>query len=166
MGLLIRLLRATLGLCALLLVLAALYVSLGRELVPLVAEYRDEVQARAQAAVGMPLSIGHLEGGWSGFDPILTAHDVQLGDGCILANSVALEQCALPQWIDDARQPVVLIIIKTGGGAIGNQQPQRRTALALPRLKQVRLMQVFADEISRDRGKNPYREHPAPTNHR
>ena len=89
MGLLIRLLRATLGLCALLLVLAALYVSLGRELVPLVAEYRDEVQARAQAAVGMPLSIGHLEGGWSGFDPILTAHDVQLGEG---ADVVRLDQ--------------------------------------------------------------------------
>ena len=98
MGLLIRLLRATLGLCALLLVLAALYVSLGRELVPLVAEYRDEVQARAQAAVGMPLSIGHLEGGWSGFDPILTAHDVQLGEG---ADVVRLDQVRVvpARWV-------------------------------------------------------------------
>ena len=114
MGLLIRLLRATLGLCALLLVLAALYVSLGRELVPLVAEYRDEVQVRAQAAVGMPLSIGHLEGGWSGFDPILTAHDVQLvdaplsggparaGEGDLLivvgAEPAALERGELRGW--------------------------------------------------------------------
>jgi len=105
MGLLIRLLRATLGLCALLLVLAALYVSLGRELVPLVAEYRDEVQARAQAAVGMPLSIGHLEGGWSGFDPILTAHDVQLGEG---ADVVRLDQVrVVPDMLASllARQP-------------------------------------------------------------
>ena len=36
--------RWGLGLCALLLVLAAVYVSLGRELTPLVAEYRAEVE--------------------------------------------------------------------------------------------------------------------------
>lgn len=77
----IRLLRLLLGLCALLLVLAALYVSLGRLLLPLVAEYRDEVQAKAREALGMPVSIGRLEGGWSLFSPVLSAHDVQLGEG-------------------------------------------------------------------------------------
>ncbi|MFV3015920.1 hypothetical protein ACM9HO_09525, partial [Pseudomonas sp. KHB2.9] len=41
--------RWGLGLCALLLVLAAVYVSLGRELTPLVAEYRAEIEAKAQA---------------------------------------------------------------------------------------------------------------------
>ena len=81
MGFLVRLLRWALALCALLLVLAALYVSLGRQLAPLVAEYRDEVQSRARDALGMPLFIGELEGGWSGFDPVLTAHDVQVGEG-------------------------------------------------------------------------------------
>ena len=40
--------RWGLSLCALLLVLAAVYVSLGRELTPLVAEYRAEVEAKAQ----------------------------------------------------------------------------------------------------------------------
>lgn len=88
-SLLTGLLRAGLGLCALALVLAAFYVSLGRELVPLVAEYRDEVQARARAALGLPLSIGSLEGGWSGFAPVLTAHDVLLGEG---ASAVRLDQ--------------------------------------------------------------------------
>jgi uncharacterized protein (TIGR02099 family) len=73
--------RWGLGLCALLLVLAAVYVSLGRELVPLVAEYRAEVEAKAQAAVEMPLHIGSLEGRWSGFAPILMAHDVMVGEG-------------------------------------------------------------------------------------
>ena len=33
------------------LILAAVYVSLGRQLVPLVAEYRAEVQEKAQAAL-------------------------------------------------------------------------------------------------------------------
>ncbi|AZE87594.1 YhdP family protein [Pseudomonas orientalis] len=73
--------RWGLGLCALLLVVAAVYVSLGRELTPLVAEYRAEVQAKAQAAVQMPLHIGSLEGRWSGFAPILLAHDVMVGEG-------------------------------------------------------------------------------------
>ncbi|WP_278420185.1 YhdP family protein [Stutzerimonas kunmingensis] len=63
------------------LILAALYVSLGRQLVPLVAEYRAEVQEKAQAALGMPITLGRLEGRWEGFAPRLLAHDVLLGEG-------------------------------------------------------------------------------------
>ena len=75
------LLRMALGLCALALVLAALYVSLGRELVPLVAEYRLEAEDKARAALAMPVQIGALEGLWQGFSPLLTAHDVAIGEG-------------------------------------------------------------------------------------
>lgn len=74
------LLRWGLGLCAAMLVLAALYVSLGRELVPLVAEYRLELEDRATAQLGVPVRIGRLEGHWQGFAPVLVAHDVHLGD--------------------------------------------------------------------------------------
>ena len=81
--------RWGLGLCALALVLMALYVSLGRELTPLVAEYRAEVEAKAGAALGMPLHIGELEGNWHGFAPILLAHDVMVGEG---ANTLRLDQ--------------------------------------------------------------------------
>ncbi|OLF55889.1 YhdP family protein [Pseudomonas chlororaphis] len=81
--------RWGLGLCALLLVLTALYVSLGRELTPLVAEYRTEVQAKAEEALGMPVQIGRLEGSWSGFSPILLAQDVIVGEG---ANALRLDQ--------------------------------------------------------------------------
>lgn len=91
-----RILAATtrwgLELCALLVVLVALYVSLGRELVPLVAEYRDEVQSKAEKALGMPLSIGSLEGRWSGLAPILLVHDVMVGEG---ANALRLDQVRL-----------------------------------------------------------------------
>ncbi|HUE92840.1 YhdP family protein [Pseudomonas sp.] len=75
------LLRWTLGLCALGLVLAALYVSLGRELLPLAAEYRLEVEDKASAALAMPVRIGTLEGRWQGFAPVLIAHDLQVGEG-------------------------------------------------------------------------------------
>ncbi|MBV6826212.1 YhdP family protein [Pseudomonas sp. PD9R] len=81
--------RWGLGLCALALVLMALYVSLGRELVPLVAEYRGEVETRASDALGMQLQIGELKGTWSGFAPVLSAHDVTVGEG---ANALHLEK--------------------------------------------------------------------------
>jgi uncharacterized protein YhdP len=29
----------------------------------------------------MPLQVGELQGSWSGFAPILSAHDVTVGDG-------------------------------------------------------------------------------------
>ncbi|SEM30296.1 TIGR02099 family protein [Pseudomonas sp. ok272] len=81
--------RWGLGLCALLLVLVALYVNLGREFVPFVAEYRVEVEAKAREALGMPLQVGSLEGRWSGMAPILLAHDVMVGEG---ANALHLDQ--------------------------------------------------------------------------
>ncbi|WP_249671691.1 YhdP family protein [Pseudomonas abieticivorans] len=84
--------RWGLGLCALLLVLVALYVSLGRQLVPLVDQYRADVEAKASDALGMPLSIGQLEGRWSGLAPILLAHDVMIGEG---ASALRLDQVRL-----------------------------------------------------------------------
>ena len=81
--------RWGLGLCALVLVLMALFVSLGRELTPLVAEYRADVETKASAALGMPLHIGELEGNWSGFAPVLLAHDVMVGEG---SNALRLDQ--------------------------------------------------------------------------
>ncbi|WP_447788340.1 YhdP family protein [Pseudomonas farris] len=81
--------RWGLGLCALVLVLMALFVSLGRELTPLVAEYRADVEDKASAALGMPLQIGKLEGNWSGLAPVLLAHDVMVGEG---SNALRLDQ--------------------------------------------------------------------------
>lgn len=81
--------RWSLSLCALVVVLAALYVSVGRQLTPLVAGYRVEVQSKAQTALGMPLGIGSLEGSWRGFSPVFIANDVMLGEG---ANTVRLDE--------------------------------------------------------------------------
>ncbi|WP_455230241.1 YhdP family protein [Geopseudomonas aromaticivorans] len=83
--LLARVLDGLYGLAALLLLLTALYVSLGRLLVPLVAEYRGELQGRASALLGQPLHIGALEGRWRGFAPQLELRDLQLeADGEVL----------------------------------------------------------------------------------
>ena len=46
----------------------------------------------------MPLHIGELEGNWSGFAPILLAHDVMVGEG---ANTLRLDQVrAVPDLWD------------------------------------------------------------------
>ncbi|KFE54256.1 YhdP family protein [Pseudomonas syringae] len=81
--------RWSLSLCALVVVLAALYVSVGRELTPLIAGYRVEVQSKAQEALAMPLGIGSLQGSWRGFSPVFIANDVMLGEG---AHSVRLDE--------------------------------------------------------------------------
>ncbi|QVM92401.1 TIGR02099 family protein [Pseudomonas entomophila] len=73
--------RWGLGICALLAVLVALYVSLGRQLVPLVAEYRADAELKAEQALGMPVHVGALEGRWSGLAPVLRMRDLQLGEG-------------------------------------------------------------------------------------
>lgn len=78
--LLAALLRLGWGLAVLLLILTALYVALGRELVPLVAEYRLELEDRAREQ-GLALRIGRLEGRWKGLAPVLVARDVEVGEG-------------------------------------------------------------------------------------
>ncbi|HSC85092.1 MAG TPA: YhdP family protein [Pseudomonas sp.] len=88
----VALLRTMLGLCALVLVLTALYASLGRQLAPLVAEYRAEVESKAGDALGMPVAIGALQGGWDGLSPLLTVHDLQLGEG---SRAIRLDQVRL-----------------------------------------------------------------------
>ena len=51
----------------LVLVLLALYVSLGRQLVPLVAEYRQQLEDEAGKQLGIPVRIAELTGSWRGF---------------------------------------------------------------------------------------------------
>ncbi|WP_313645421.1 YhdP family protein [Pseudomonas sp.] len=85
MGRLSRVLAAMtrwgLGICALLAVLVALYVSLGRALIPLVGEYRAEVEDKVEQALGLPVHLGALDGRWSGLAPVLRVRDLQIGEG-------------------------------------------------------------------------------------
>ncbi|MCQ4259378.1 YhdP family protein [Stutzerimonas stutzeri] len=85
-------LRRSLWLAAICLMLLALYVSLGRQLVPLVAEYRPEVQDKARELLGMPVVLGNLEGRWDRFSPQILAHDVMIGDE---ESAVRLDRLAL-----------------------------------------------------------------------
>lgn len=76
-----RLLRLSLWLLASLLIFAALYVSLGRQLTPLLAEYRQEIEQQLQQRLAQKIQIESLKGSWYGFSPMLEANYVTLGSG-------------------------------------------------------------------------------------
>ncbi|EIK54294.1 hypothetical protein YO5_04167 [Stutzerimonas stutzeri TS44] len=100
------LLRQTLSIAALGLVVAALYVSLGRQLVPLVAEYRLQAQDKAAELLAMPVQLGRLEGRWQGLAPQLLAHDVRLGEGAAamhLERLVVVPDIAASLWARELR---------------------------------------------------------------
>ncbi|MEN5303065.1 YhdP family protein [Pseudomonas sp. TWI628] len=111
---LVALTRWGLGICALLAVLVALYVSLGRELVPLVAEYRADVESKAEQALGLPVHVGALEGRWSGLAPILRVRDLQLGEG---TSALRLDEVkVVPDlWASLTSREVRLARIELGG---------------------------------------------------
>lgn len=75
------LLRWGLLLLAVLLMLVALYVSIGRQFTPLVAEYREEIQQQLQQRLQQNIQIEQLTGGWRGFSPLLEARNVTIGEG-------------------------------------------------------------------------------------
>ncbi len=78
---LLRALRVGLTVAAVLVVLLALYVNLGREFIPLVAEYRDDLDSLLSEQLQTPVSIGAVSGHWEGFAPVVRLNDVSFGEG-------------------------------------------------------------------------------------
>ncbi|MFC3681636.1 YhdP family protein [Bacterioplanoides pacificum] len=58
----------------------ALYVSVGRQLIPLVESLRPDVEQQLSAALQQPVSIGSLTGGWHILAPVVTLQDITLGE--------------------------------------------------------------------------------------
>ncbi|WP_029529667.1 YhdP family protein [Pseudomonas sp. S9] len=163
-GWLARVLRWSLGLCALVLITTALLVSLGRLFTPMVAEYRIQVEDKAQAVLGLPVSIGSLEGSWHGLAPVFVAHDVTLGKG---ANAVRLDQIRLiPDLVASAMamQPraellaidgLQLSVVQSDSGqwqVEGLPRPQDDTAIdvekLLAQLKMVRHLWLLNSQVT------------------
>lgn len=64
----------------LLLVLVALYVSIARQLVVWVSDYKFHLQNKLSETLHTPVTIGELKGSWDIFSPTLTAYNVHIGD--------------------------------------------------------------------------------------
>ena len=67
----------------LLLVLLALYASLGRQYIGLVSRYQSDIFAQLEAFTGIPLAAEQLEGSWSGLSPVLTVSQLDIAGGAI-----------------------------------------------------------------------------------
>lgn len=61
------------------LVMLALYSSLGRQLMPLIENYRIELEQLLQEQLQQPVSIATLEGGWTGLSPVITLKNITIG---------------------------------------------------------------------------------------
>ncbi len=78
------LLRWSLWSVAGLLILTALYVSVGRQFTPLIAEYREQIEQQLQQRLQQEIHIEQLHGAWAGFSPVLQAREVSIGSGAEL----------------------------------------------------------------------------------
>ena len=61
-----------------LLLAVAVYVSVGRQLLPYVGNYHSEIESQLSAALGQTIRIEQIEGDWRRFNPILTLHNVSI----------------------------------------------------------------------------------------
>ncbi|MGD9000699.1 MAG: YhdP family protein, partial [Granulosicoccaceae bacterium] len=79
-----RFLRRLLSVCwyslAVLLVLAALLMTLARIILPYAEEYRAEVEQVISKRVGLPVTVGTMTATWRGFTPYLELTDINLLD--------------------------------------------------------------------------------------
>lgn len=64
----------------LLLVLIALYVSIARQLIVWVGDYKIQLATTLSETLQTPVVIGELEGSWGIFSPIIEAANIQIGD--------------------------------------------------------------------------------------
>ena len=70
--------RRLLTVAAVLLVLLAVYVSIGRQFMPAVSGYRAFAEQRIAALSGLPVTIESLDGGFTGLSPVLIINGLQL----------------------------------------------------------------------------------------
>ncbi|MES3006891.1 MAG: YhdP family protein [Pseudomonadota bacterium] len=75
-NLLKKTLSSLLTACVAVLLLLAVYVSLGRQLLPYVVNYRADIESRLSAEIGQQVRIGALSGAWNGLNPLLSLQQV------------------------------------------------------------------------------------------
>tara|TARA_R110002072_G_scaffold142853_5_gene288619 strand:- start:20413 stop:24477 length:4065 start_codon:yes stop_codon:yes gene_type:complete len=92
-------LRLSFATLLVMLVLLALYVSLGRQLAPMVSNYRAEIEQRLSESLGARVQIGHIEGEWQRFSPQFLITDLVVqgiaADGQTLPAALQLDQVSV-----------------------------------------------------------------------
>ena len=92
----------------------ALYTSLGRQLIPLVETYRGDLEQQLSEAIGQPVFIGQLKGGWNRLSPRVEIRDIQFGPA---GDGISVQQVEAELDVSASlfyRQPVFRHIIING----------------------------------------------------
>ncbi|MDT8427514.1 MAG: YhdP family protein [Pseudomonadales bacterium] len=71
-------LRQLFMLAAFLLVVLAVYVSVGRQLMPMLGDYKSRVETELSARLGLPIQLGQVSGSWNRLNPGISMEQVQL----------------------------------------------------------------------------------------
>lgn len=93
----IKIRQQTVFLAVVAIVLLAAYVSIGRQFMPIVSQYREYFQLQLTGLTGVPVTIVSLTGSFAGFNPILQINGLSLkvggsdDDGAVFFESATLE---------------------------------------------------------------------------
>lgn len=88
-------LNAVWRMVAVVIILLAVYIALGRQLLPMASDYRLHAAGYLSTLTGFPIQIGELEGSWTGFRPSLVARDVRAGPDLSIGE-IRLDLSVLP----------------------------------------------------------------------
>lgn len=73
-----RLPKVLVGISAIIVLIMALVIIGLRIFLPQINEYRNQLEGQLQSLTGIPFKIGHIEGEWVSFGPVLTFSDVSV----------------------------------------------------------------------------------------
>jgi|GEM_PF-679362 len=107
-----RLLRRTVnvvwGVTLVVVLLVALYVGLGRQVMANLHHFTDDLEAQLSAQLGQPVSIGQLSGDWRGLDPIVTLSGIDiLQEDDNVAATLGTLTIRLDSWVSLRRLRIV-----------------------------------------------------------
>ena len=111
------------------LILVALYVGLGRQVMDNLHHFKGDIEQQISAVVGQPVSIERIRGQWQGLDPILRVNGVALrgGDSERAVASLGELRVRLDTWASLRRFRLVLseFVLRNGDASL-IQQPDGR----------------------------------------
>ena len=97
------------------LILAALYVGLGRQVMANLHYYESDIEASLSQALGQPVRIRKLAGQWQGLDPVILATDLGVGAQDESRASLRHLRIRLDTWASLMRQRVVFREFRVSG---------------------------------------------------
>ena len=114
-----------------LLILAALYVGLGRQVMANLHHFEPGIETALTRAIGRPVHLSGLSGDWQGLDPVLRVGEVAVGERTSADTSLGHLKVRLDSWASLVRLRLVFREFRASGAeATLVQQPDGQFAVA------------------------------------